>query len=144
MILSTLVTSQLHFKFVQDFMDTLYCNNRDAVIHACDLCCHHIFTPMPVFQSNCASAIKRVLLYCSRLSILVLFHVYVCSLLLACTLQSTVLRAGVKTLYNNYVRNKDHYDAFKLYDLQTIFLLKVAKISVALFYSMDISTKNTR
>jgi len=97
----------------------IYYNNRDAAIHACDLCCHHISHPCLCFIKVIVLAPSSV---CSStaatyLSILVLFHVYVCSALLACTLQSTVLRAGVKTLYNNHVSNKDHYDEFKSYDL---------------------------
>jgi len=89
----------------------LHYNNRDGPIHACDFYWNHIY--MLVFhQSNYASAIKRMLFYYRHISIFVFFHVFLCSMLLPCTLKSTVLRVGVKTLCNaniEFVRKKVNF-----------------------------------
>jgi len=60
---------------------------------------------MPVFfmllfhQSNRVSAIMRMLYYYRRISIFVFFHVFVCSLLLSCMLESTALRVGEDVIH---------------------------------------------
>jgi len=53
-------------------------------------------------QSNCASAMKRMFFYYRHVPIFVFFRVFVCSLLLPCTLKSSALRVGVKALYNTF------------------------------------------
>jgi len=51
-------------------------------------------------QSNRVGVIKRMLFYHRHISVLVFFQIFVCSLLLACILESIALRVGVKTLYH--------------------------------------------
>jgi len=55
-------------------------------------------------QSKGSSAIKCILFYYLHVYILVLIHIFVCSLLLRCMLKPRALRVGVKTLYtiDNY------------------------------------------
>jgi len=60
---------------------------------------------LELHQSNCASAIKRMLFYYGHISIFVFFYVFVCSLLLTCMLKSTALRVGMKTLYNTIINH---------------------------------------
>jgi len=51
-------------------------------------------------QSKGIRAIKPILLHYCHVYTLVLFHVFVCSLLLRCILTSSVLRMEVKALHN--------------------------------------------
>jgi len=51
-------------------------------------------------QNNRVGVIKRMLFYHRHISVLVFFQIFVCSLLLACILESIALRVGVKTLYH--------------------------------------------
>jgi len=85
-----------------EIIAALYYKSRDGAIHACNLYHYHIY--MLVFhQSNCAGAIKRMIFCYRHISIFMLFHVFVCSLLLPCMLKSTALRVGVQMLYNTMI-----------------------------------------
>jgi len=60
----------------------------------------YVTSRLTFHQSNCASAIKRKLFYYRHVSIFVFFHVFLCSLLLPCMLESSALRVGEKMLHN--------------------------------------------
>jgi len=49
-------------------------------------------------QSECISAIKRLLFYYRHVCILLFFRVFVCSFLLKCILKSTALLVGMKAV----------------------------------------------